>query len=131
MRKRERKSRNAKAPKRVADLKVADVLKMRLYQDNLKSIMDELETSRRDARDKLLNAREKLKAHPIDKLIDKGIWNCGDFTVLYAQVCDKVAVGYSATERKFISEVGTEAFNKTMITLIEDEKARDNGNGND
>lgn len=130
MRKRERKSRKVKAPKRVADLKVVDVLKMRLYQDNLKSVMDELETSRRDARN-VLNEREKLKAHPIDKLIDKGIWNCGDFTVLYAQVCDKVAVGYSATERKFISEVGTEAFNKTMVKLIEDEKARDNGNGND
>ena len=44
---------------------------------------------------------------------------------------DKVATGYSSSERAFIRAVGMTAFNITMQKLIDDEKARNNGNGDD
>lgn len=50
-------------------------------------------------------------------------------TVLYANAMDKKLQGYSSSERKFILEVGGEAFNKTMKKLIADEKARNNSDG--
>lgn len=43
----------------------------------------------------------------------------------------KVATGYSSSERAFIRAVGMTAFNITMQKLINDEKARNNGNGDD
>ena len=41
------------------------------------------------------------------------------------------ATGYSSSERAFIRAVGMTAFNITMQKLIDDEKARNNGNGDD
>lgn len=49
---------------------------------------------------------------------------------------DKKLQGYSSSERKFILEVGGEAFNITMKQFVDQEKKdneekRDNSNGND
>lgn len=68
-------------------------------------------------------------------------------TVLYANAMDKKLQGYSSSERKFILEVGGEAFNITMKQLVDqenkdnstelfvkcldNEKKRDNSNGDD
>ena len=54
-----------------------------------------------------------------------------DFVILFAKVLDKVATGYSSSEQAFIRAVGMTAFNITMQKLINDEKARNNGNGDD
>lgn len=128
-----KKAQAAQTPeiKRVSEMTVGEVLKTKLFQDNLRRLLNELQTTRENAKRRLINPGEKLCSHPIDKLIEKGVFEPGNFTVAYAQICDKKAVGYSANERSFISSIGTEAFNKTMKTLIEDEKKRDNGNGND
>jgi hypothetical protein len=42
---------------------------------------------------------------------------------------DKKLQGYSSAERKFILQVGGEAFNKTMKELLDEEK-KDSSNGN-
>ena len=74
---------------------------------------------------------EKLKSHPIDKLHAAGKLVPGDFVVLFAQVLDKVATGYSTADRQFIRDLGMIAFNETMQKLLDDEKERDNSDGND
>lgn len=71
------------------------------------------------------------KAHVIDRMHNTGHWEPGKFVVLFAKVLDKVATGYSSSERAFIHAVGMTAFNITMQKLIDDEKARNNGNGDD
>lgn len=73
----------------------------------------------------------RLRAHVIDRMHNTGHWEPGNFVVLFAKVLDKVATGYSSSERAFIRAVGMTAFNITMQKLIDDEKARNNGNGDD
>lgn len=71
------------------------------------------------------------KAHVIDRMHNTGQWEPGNFVILFAKVLDKVATGYSSSERAFIRAVVMTAFNVTMQKLIDDEKARNNGNGDD
>lgn len=71
------------------------------------------------------------KAHVIDRMHNTGHWDPENFVILFAKVLDKVATGYSSSKRAFIRAVGMTAFNITMQKLIDDEKARNNGNGDD
>ena len=59
-----------------------------------------------------------LKRHPIGRLQERGVFEPGQMTVLYANAIDKKLQGYSSSERKFILEVGGEAFNITMKQLV-------------
>ena len=63
-----------------------------------------------------------MKRHPIDRLQERVVFEPGQMTVLYANAMDKKLQGYSSSERKFILEVGGEAFNITMKQFLEQEK---------
>lgn len=114
-------------PTAVADLSIADVLKMRLFYDNAAEVR-EIWESREKAR-KALKATERLKAHPIDGLHNAGLLEPGEFIVAFAKVLDKRETKLSRAERDVIHTIGMTAFNKTMKKLIADEKARNNSNG--
>lgn len=116
--------------KKVADLSIVDVLVMPLFISNLKAQITDLWQSRETARQKAGKKGEKLKSHIIDQLHADGLLYAGNFAVLFAQVLDKVATGYSANDREFIRALGMTAFNITMQKLIDDEKERDNSDGN-
>ena len=115
-------------PTAVADLSIADVLKMRLFYDNAAAEVREIWESREKAR-KALKATERLKAHPIDGLHNAGLLELGEFVVTFAKVLDKRETKLSRAERDVIRTIGMTAFNKTMQKLIADEKARNNSNG--
>lgn len=115
-------------PTAVADLSIADVLKMRLFYDNAAAEVREIWESREKAR-KALKATERLKAHPIDGLHNAGLLEPGEFIVAFAKVLDKRETKLSRAERDVIHTIGMTAFNKTMKKLIADEKARNNSNG--
>lgn len=117
----------------VKEMTISDVLKTPEFYNNLKVVISDLENIRRNAR---ISANAPLKRHPIDRLQGKGVFEPGQMTVLYASAMDKKMQGYSSSERKFILEVGGEAFNITMKQLVAQEKKdneekRDNSNGND
>lgn len=81
-------------------------------------------------------ANAPLKRHPIDRLQERGVFEPGQMSVLYATALDKKLQGYSSSERQFILRVGGEAFNKTMKRFIDqenknNEEKRDNSNGDD
>lgn len=118
-------------PTPVADLSIADVLKMPLFFDNVNAQLTSLWSDRETARKKAARENQRLKAHVIDRMHNNGDWEPGKFVVLFATILDKVATGYSSSEREFIRAVGMTAFNITMQKLIEDEKKRDNSDGND
>ena len=108
----------------VADLSIADVIKMPLFVTNIRQEIARLLDMRLNA------ARKgKLKSHPIEKLENDGSLEPGRFAVLFARVLDKVETSYPATAREFIREVGMLAFQKTMQKLIDDEKARNSDTG--
>lgn len=130
--------------KELKDMTISEVLKTPEFYNNLKVVISDLENIRRNAR---ISANATLKRHPIDRLQGKGVFEPGQMTVLYASAMDKKLQGYSSSERKFILEVGGEAFNITMKQLVDqekkdnstelfvkcldNEKKRDNSNGDD
>lgn len=126
-----KKEANAITLTPVADLSIADVLKMPLFFDNMKVQLTSLWNGRETARKKAAKVNERLRTHVIDRMHNAGDWEPGKFIVIFATIMDKVATGYSSNEREFIRAVGMTAFNITMQKLIDDEKKRDNSNGND
>lgn len=105
--------------KEVKDMTIADVLKTPAFYNNLKVVISDLENTRRIAG---IVADAPLKRHPIDRLQEKGVFEPGQMTVLYASAMEKKLHGYSSSERTFILNVGGEAFNKAMKILLENEK---------
>lgn len=99
----------------VKEMTISDVLKTPEFYNNLKVVISDLENIRRNAR---ISANAPLKRHPIDLLQEKGVFEPGQMTVLYASAMDKKLYGYSSSERTFILKVGGEAFNKTMKHLL-------------
>lgn len=116
-------------PTAVADLSIADVLKMRLFYDNAAAEVREIWESREKAR-KELKPTERLQAHPIDKLHAAGLLEPGEFVVTFAKIMDKRETRLSSMERGVIHTLGMTAFSNTMQKLIADEKARNNSDGN-
>ena len=105
--------------KELKDMTISDVLKTPEFYNNLKVVISDLGNIRRNAR---ISANAPLKRHPIDRLQEKGVFEPGQMTVLYASAMDKKLQGYSSSERTFILNVGGEAFNKAMKILLENEK---------
>lgn len=103
----------------VKEMTISDVLKTPEFYNNLKVVISDLENIRRNAG---ISANAPLKRHPIDRLQKKVVFEPGQMTVLYASAMDKKLQGYSSSERKFILEVGGEAFNITMKQFLEQEK---------
>lgn len=104
---------------KVEEMTISDVLKTPEFYNNLKVVISDLKNIRRNAG---ISANAPLKRHPIDRLQEKGVFEPGQMTVLYALAMDKKLQGYSSNERKFILEVGGEAFNITMKQLVDQEK---------
>lgn len=100
----------------VKEMTISDVLKTPEFYNNLKVVISDLENIRRNAR---ISANAPLKRYLIDRLQEKGVFEPGQMTVLYASAMDKKLQGYSSSERKFILEVGGEAFNITMKQLVD------------
>ena len=120
----------AVAEKKVADLQIIDVLKSPEFYANVTLETRRIWKSREDAR-KNLKLGERLKAHPIDRIHEGGMLEPGEFIVEYANILNKEKNGLPRAMRDVIETLGNTAFNKTMQKLIEDEKARNNSNGND
>lgn len=121
----------AAVPTPVADLSISDVLEMPLFFENVKRQLTSFWNDREKAREDATRNNTRLRAHVIDRMHNTGHWEPGNFVILFAKVLDKVVTGYSSSERAFIRAVGMTAFNITMQKLIDDEKARNNGNGDD
>lgn len=107
------------AVRRIEDYTIADVLRTSEYYANISAVVDELSK----LRDRPSNG--KLKRHPIDRLRERGMFTAGQMTVLFAEVLNKSACGYSHAEREFIRQVGMEAFNTTMRQFIASQQPAD------
>lgn len=119
------------AIKPVSEMSISDVLRMPLYYQNAKKELADIWNQREAARVTAGRNQQRLKAHPIDHLQAAGILEPGKFIVTYANVLNKESTGLSRAKRDFILGIGNGIFNKTVQTLLDDEKKRDNSNGND
>lgn len=116
--------------KKVKDLTIDDVINgTKLFRQNLASVMRQVDAARAIEK---MDAMGKLpKANTVDRIIKRGIWNVDDMSAAFIKVIDKTIEGYASEERQFIRDVGKAAFELTMFKLIQDEKERNNSNGED
>lgn len=114
----------------IEKLTIGDVLSMKEYEEQLQAIVNELRASRNSARVNAAKSSDKLKRHPIDILTESGLWHVGFLIGAYREILDKCSP-YSRTLRTFVRDVCTEAFNKTMNKLLQDEKDANTSDGND
>lgn len=117
----------------VEDMTISDVLKTNEYHDKLGMIIADLKHIREKQR---IKAKAPLKRHPIDRLLERGVFEPGEMTLLIANAMDKKLQGYSSSERTFILEVGRKVLMTTIKQFVEEEdkdneEERDNGNGTD
>lgn len=117
----------------VEDMTISDVLRTKEFYENLGMIIADLKHIREKQR---IKAKALLKRHPVDRLLEREVFEPGEMTVLFAKAMDKKLQGYSSNERKCILQVGREALMATIKQFVDqeekdDEKERDNGNGAD
>lgn len=103
----------------VKDMTIAEVLQTQVFAGKMKAETDSVD---------MLLRFGNYKRNAVDRLMERGFWNVGDMTVLFAQVLDKKCA-LPANERNFILRTGIKAFNNTMRKLMEDEKAGNERNG--
>lgn len=103
----------------VKEMTIADVLKTPAFYNNLKVVISDFRKHLQKSRN---DGGAPLKRHPIDRLQERGVFEPGQMTELYANVMDKKLQGYSSSERTFILKVGGEAFYKTMKQFVDREK---------
>lgn len=65
---------------------ISDVLKTPAFYNNLKVVISDLENTCRKAG---MMADAPLKRHPIDRLQERGVFEPGQMTVLYANAMDR------------------------------------------
>lgn len=88
--------------------KITDVVQHELYDANMHIVLDEIK-----AHD------EKHITQAVKSLQKEGVFNSRDMAELYLHYLQKTLCGYSVAQRRVINEIGTMAFNRTMIQLQE------------
>jgi len=110
--------------KALQHLSVADLIVTQRFLDNLAAYM----TAQREDRNAIRASYEamrklggakgyKLPAHPIDRVIDMPV---EDFANAYAAVINRSSKR-SAAERKYIMQLGNQAYNLTVLQFVVDE----------
>ena len=116
--------RKVESCKALREMSVADLIATDRFRDNLAAYMAAQSTDRQAIKDSYAAMRKlggatgfKLPAHPIDRVINMPV---EDFAVEYA----KVVCGRStrnAAERKYIRQLGQQAYNLTVAQYVVDE----------
>ena len=117
--------------KKVKEMSIEDVIRTPEFLADLTDELEGLLRLRHKARKSAENAGTSLKSHPIDRLVNGEMYSAEKFKQTYMECLNKENRTYSATVRNFIVSVGNEVFNRTMVKLFNDEKARDKRDGND
>lgn len=100
--------------------KITDIVNHRLFDANMRIVLDDLNNQRAKAEAQSGEMGGRLKSHPIEHLIDEGVFNSKDMTELYLHGLQKTLIGYGQRDRQFIKEVGQMAYSRTMIQLLKD-----------
>lgn len=105
--------------KEVKDMTIAEVLQTQVFADKMKAEINSIN---------ILLKCGNYKRNAVDRLEERGFWNVGDMTVLFAQVLDRKCE-LSSNERRCVLHIGMAAYQRTMKKLLEDEKAGNERNG--
>lgn len=112
---------------KVSEMTIEQVIKLPLFVKNAENELKSISKERKMAYQNL-KQDFKLKSHPIDFLQENGYLEVGKFILSYAKILDKKENYLTSQKRKFVLSVGNNIFTKTVQSLIDDEKKRDNRN---
>ena len=98
----------------IEKMTIGEVLETPEDMRNLVERIKEVEESRVKSANAARKLDRKLKAHPVDRLIERGVFDAEKLLPLLKKVLDKQLQGYSHAEREYILETGLAAFYKTM-----------------
>lgn len=105
----------------IMKLTVGDVIGMDEFAEEMKVAVSMEQNAHSMAIMDAKNRGMVLKRLPIDALRDKGVMDGVTLTELFAAVIDKSLVGFSATERQYIWNLGMLCFGRVLKRLRERE----------
>lgn len=113
--------------KRLKEMTVADVVDSQEFLDEMtKQVSRETETLKEWQR-KAVAQRKRLQRSPIDSLMEREVFTGWKMVTLYRGVLNKALIGFSAAERKYITDVGTVVYAKVIRDIQERERREDDG----
>lgn len=96
---------------KINKLRISDVLEMPAFNKHLSKVLSEL-------REFHTCFENELKRSAYDRLNEKNLLSVRSIKELYIEVLRKNLKGFSSAERRFIANIGDEAFNRTMQNLL-------------
>lgn len=108
--------------KSLKELTVRDVLTMPLFEKKMQEVIDGEVFSHRKAQTEAMTKGLLLQRVPLDRLRERDLLHGDKMVDLYGAVLDKSLIGFSASEREYIYQIGKEAFMRTMYKLKEMEE---------
>lgn len=94
------------------DMTFPQVLELEIFRDALSQQMNRELGALKEA-----EKHGKVARMALTSLVERGKFTVDDFTTAYYHIMHKEATGYSANERKYITDVCTIAYTKTIRTL--------------
>lgn len=110
--------------KELKEMTVRDVITMPRFIKYVKEVIDGEVFKLRFAKIEAITKGLRLQRTPLDCLMDAGMMEAEKMADLYGAVLDKSLIGFSSAERGYIYLIGTEAFNRLMVRLQEEEKKK-------
>ena len=102
------------------DMTFPQVLELEIFQEELDRQMSVEMEAYNEAR-----KRGKVCSMPLTQLLKKGRFTMHDMTTAYYHIMHKEASGYSANERKYIKDVCSLAYNRTIRRLQNESEEND------
>ena len=94
------------------DLTFLDILQLNIFEEELKKQIA-MEVGLYNE----VSTKGKLKRIAMDSLRERDVFNAKDLTIAYYHIAHKEAKGYSAKERKYINDICTLAYARTIKRL--------------
>lgn len=94
------------------DMSFLDVLQLNIFKEELQKQIEIEEKAYND-----VSKCGKLKRMPMDSIKERGEFNTHKLTSAYYHIAHKEATGYSANERKYIKDICTLAYARTIKRL--------------
>lgn len=111
--------------KSLKELTVRDVLTMPLFEKYMQEVIDGEVFTHRKAQTEATTKGLRLQRTPLDSMRERDLLHGDKMVDLYGAVLDKSLIGFSSSERIYISQIGKEAFMRTMYKLKEKEEKKE------
>ena len=108
--------------KSLKELTVREVITMPEFVKYMQEVVNSEKFHHKGAEMEAVKNGLRLQRTPYDSLMERDLLHGDRMVDLYGAALDKSLIGFSAAERGYIYLVGTQAFQRFMVKLQEEEK---------